>query len=80
MAERRFLKYRILVERVDEEDVVKREWKQVADTGGPDGGASYAYATYPDTSYKTSKVLEMEIDSEANFSIKKVVKAMLGLE
>lgn len=76
---RRFRKYTITITRSDEVDAVRREWKQVADTGNErDDGAVYEYVTYNGVEHESVDILKQEILNE-DLDIKAVIKAVNGI-
>lgn len=79
MANPRFHKYRVRIERVDIVDITKRSYEKIADTGNQrDSGAIYDYVTYDDTQFLETNILTQEILSE-DLDIKQVIKAINGI-
>ena len=80
MADRRFVRYDIKIERIDETDVTKREWKECWNEGDPKrpvGKGTYDYVTYPGVERTATEVLSMQVGEEID--LKAVVRTILGI-
>ena len=72
MIEKKFLKHKIVIERVDQVPGVRREWKVVNAAG------DYGYTPELEVAeYQTTEVLKME--SREEIDLKKVIAAILGM-
>lgn len=70
--------YRIKIEQTEELEVVKREWKQIADSGNKeDGGAIYDYVEYPGVKEETTLVYEQSFDE---IELASIIKAANGIK
>jgi hypothetical protein len=67
-----FLKYKILIERVEVIPATRKEWVRISDTGP----RNYDYAPeYDAIEFNSTKALEMEVREEID--LRRVVKALL---
>lgn len=69
--------FKVSVIKIETVPFERRNWEKVADSGNErDGGAVYAYATFPSTTQRETKVLEQEVE---DLDLKQVIRAINGL-
>lgn len=79
----RFIKYKILITKIKEEDIIVQKHEKIADKGLPGvdrypDSAQYGYVDKKEINVREVEVLKMESEDE-NLDIKHVVKAILGM-
>jgi hypothetical protein len=78
VAEKQFVKYKISISRIDQVDILKREYQRVADTGNErDNGPVYDYAICPTTTLVETEILKQEITED--IALKEIIRAINNL-